>query len=201
MIAPGQIRYFSGAKVESDSFRFGWRLELIGGFMMKKAILLMTLMLAASFALPAFGQASAIDYYGFAWEDGGFPPSNPGDVMIFTGVGDAAGHDAGEAAEDERPPIDRLARLVDLLHQQPEQDHRGVDGEEGQQQDNQRSPKAPIGEDAVDDAFRTGGGLAGAFGGAGDCRSRRRWRPPQRPSRSGFTQGASVARSSALMLA
>lgn len=58
--------------------------------MMKKAIMLMTLMLVALFALPAFGQASAIDYYGFAWEDGGFPPSNPGDMLVFTGVGDAA---------------------------------------------------------------------------------------------------------------
>lgn len=57
---------------------------------MKKSIPFLALMLVALFALPAFGQASAIDYYGFAWEDGGFPPSNPGDVLIFTGVGNAA---------------------------------------------------------------------------------------------------------------
>jgi hypothetical protein len=58
--------------------------------MMKKLIPFLALMLVGLFALPAFGQASAIDYYGYAWETGGFPPSNPGDVLIFTGVGDAA---------------------------------------------------------------------------------------------------------------
>ncbi|MEN8006964.1 MAG: hypothetical protein ABFS42_08105 [Candidatus Krumholzibacteriota bacterium] len=58
--------------------------------MMKKTIPFMALALVVAFAMPAFGQASAIDYYGYAWETGGFPPSNPGDTMIFTGVGVAA---------------------------------------------------------------------------------------------------------------
>jgi len=58
--------------------------------MMRKSIPFVAMMLVAALALPAFGQASAIDYYGFAWEDGGFPPSNPGDALTFTGVGDYA---------------------------------------------------------------------------------------------------------------
>ncbi len=58
--------------------------------MMRKSIPFMALLLVVAFAIPAFGQASAIDYYGFAWETGGFPPSDPGDVLIFTGVGNAA---------------------------------------------------------------------------------------------------------------
>lgn len=58
--------------------------------MMRKSIPFMAMALVIAFAIPAFGQASAIDYLGYAWETGGFPPSNPGDVMIFTGVGDYA---------------------------------------------------------------------------------------------------------------
>ena len=58
--------------------------------MMKKTIPFMALVLVVAFALPAFGQASAIDYYGYAWESGGFPPSNSGDVLQFVGVGDSA---------------------------------------------------------------------------------------------------------------
>jgi hypothetical protein len=58
--------------------------------MMRKSIPFMAIVLVVAFAIPAFGQASAIDYYGYAWETGGFPPSDPGDVLVFTGVGDAA---------------------------------------------------------------------------------------------------------------
>jgi hypothetical protein len=58
--------------------------------MMKKTITYMALMLVVALAAPAFGQASAIDYYGYAWETGGFPPSDAGDVLVFTGVADAA---------------------------------------------------------------------------------------------------------------
>jgi len=58
--------------------------------MMRKSIPFMAMALVIAFAIPAFGQASAIDYFGYAWETGGFPPSDPGDVMIFTGVGDYA---------------------------------------------------------------------------------------------------------------
>lgn len=46
-------------------------------------------LLVACAALPAFGQAPTIDYLGYAWESGGFPPSNPGDVLISVGVADA----------------------------------------------------------------------------------------------------------------
>ena len=58
--------------------------------MMRKSIPFMVMALVLAFAMPAFGQASAIDYFGYAWESGGFPPSNPGDTITFTGVGDAA---------------------------------------------------------------------------------------------------------------
>ena len=50
----------------------------------------MAMVLVVAFAIPAFGQASAIDYLGYAWETGGFPPSDPGDVLVFTGAGNAA---------------------------------------------------------------------------------------------------------------
>jgi len=57
---------------------------------MRKTIPFMAMMLVVAFAMPAFGQVAAIDYYGYAWETGGFPPSNPGDDLVFTCVGDAA---------------------------------------------------------------------------------------------------------------
>jgi hypothetical protein len=44
------------------------------------------LFLAATVTGPAQAQVSIIDYLGFAWEDGGFLPSNPGDEFVFTGV-------------------------------------------------------------------------------------------------------------------
>ena len=43
-------------------------------------------MFALAVAAPALAQNPTIDYYGFAWEDGAFPPSNPGDVLEFCGV-------------------------------------------------------------------------------------------------------------------
>ncbi len=58
--------------------------------MMRKSIPFMAMVLVVAFAIPAFGQASAIDYLGYAWETGGFPPSDPGDVLVFTGAGNAA---------------------------------------------------------------------------------------------------------------
>ncbi len=58
--------------------------------MMRKSIPFMAMVLVVAFAIPAFGQASAIDYYGYAWETGGFPPSEVGDVLVFTGVTDYA---------------------------------------------------------------------------------------------------------------
>ena len=58
--------------------------------MMKKTIPFLAMVLALAFAMPTFGQVAFIDYYGYAWETGGFPPSNPGDDLVFTCVGDAA---------------------------------------------------------------------------------------------------------------
>jgi len=54
---------------------------------MRKTIPFMTMMLVVVFAMPAFGQGiAAIDYLGFAWEDGGFPPSDVGDNLTIVGV-------------------------------------------------------------------------------------------------------------------
>ena len=73
--------------------------------MMKKLIPLMAMVLVIAFAIPSFGQTSIIDYIGYAWETGGFPPSDVGDVMTFTGVADAAdpifGVDIGEFGTEE----------------------------------------------------------------------------------------------------
>ena len=41
------------------------------------------------FALPAYSQIHRIDYIGFGWEDGGFPTSEVGDELQFTGLVDA----------------------------------------------------------------------------------------------------------------
>jgi len=38
------------------------------------------------FAVPAFAQAPAIDYVGYSWETGGFPPSVAGDELVCLGV-------------------------------------------------------------------------------------------------------------------
>jgi len=38
----------------------------------------------------ASAQIANIDYVGFGWEDGGLPPSDPGDELIFTGVANYA---------------------------------------------------------------------------------------------------------------
>jgi hypothetical protein len=58
--------------------------------MMKRLIPFMALLVAIAFAVTAYGQTASIDYYGYAWETGGFPPSNPGDAFVFTGVADHA---------------------------------------------------------------------------------------------------------------
>lgn len=42
---------------------------------------LLGLGLLAALAMPAGAQYADIDYLGYSWEDGGFPPSNPGDVL------------------------------------------------------------------------------------------------------------------------
>ena len=41
-----------------------------------------------AFTTAAWGQSAVIDYFGFGWETGGLPPSNPGDELVFTGVAD-----------------------------------------------------------------------------------------------------------------
>lgn len=53
---------------------------------MKSLIVCMTLALSLA-ALPASaGQIILMDYTGFAWETGGVPSSNPGDVLALTAV-------------------------------------------------------------------------------------------------------------------
>jgi len=52
--------------------------------MMNKSILIVAAL--ACFVAPAFGQTPAIDYLGFGWEAGGFPPSDAGDVLYITCV-------------------------------------------------------------------------------------------------------------------
>jgi hypothetical protein len=54
---------------------------------MVQRLLFATIVLALA-AVPAAAQVATIDYYGFGWETGGIPPSNPGDVLTFTGVAD-----------------------------------------------------------------------------------------------------------------
>lgn len=54
---------------------------------MRKSFLLLILI---TFSMPVHAQTTSIvDYQGFAWETGGFPPSNPFDVMNIVGVVDA----------------------------------------------------------------------------------------------------------------
>lgn len=43
-------------------------------------------LLAMGLVVPAAAQVASLDYVGFGWEDGGFPPSDPGDVLNFVGV-------------------------------------------------------------------------------------------------------------------
>jgi hypothetical protein len=43
-------------------------------------------LLAAAWTGTVEAQTSTIDYLGFSWEVGGFPASNPGDELQFTGV-------------------------------------------------------------------------------------------------------------------
>jgi hypothetical protein len=72
-------------------YSLNWWVGLLnGGLMMKKTIPFLAMVLALALAMPTFGQVAAIDYYGFAWETGGFPPSNPGDDLYFVGVGNYA---------------------------------------------------------------------------------------------------------------
>jgi len=40
-------------------------------------------------ASPAFAQNAILDFQGYSWETGGFPASNPGDVLQVVGVVDA----------------------------------------------------------------------------------------------------------------
>lgn len=47
-------------------------------------VLCFTLLLSLSSIAAA--QVAIIDYIGFAWEDGGIPASNPGDVLAFTAI-------------------------------------------------------------------------------------------------------------------
>lgn len=48
--------------------------------------LALTAFLAMSMTTTSIAQTSIIDYLGFGWETGGYPASNPGDALVFTGV-------------------------------------------------------------------------------------------------------------------
>jgi hypothetical protein len=58
---------------------------------MKPLLSILTLMalLTVAWSGPSLAQTSTVDYLGFGWEDGTFPPSNPGDELQFTGVATA----------------------------------------------------------------------------------------------------------------
>ena len=62
----------------------------MGVLMMKKSILFLAVLALVGTAIPALGQAPMIDYVGYGWEDGGFPPSNPGDMMYYVAIGQSA---------------------------------------------------------------------------------------------------------------
>lgn len=49
---------------------------------------LLPMALALLLAGPASAQNALIDYQGYAWETGGFPPSDSGDLLSFVGVVD-----------------------------------------------------------------------------------------------------------------
>lgn len=62
-----------------------------GGFIMKRSVSLVTLLAIVALAVPSSGTDwASINYVGFGWEDGGFPPSNEGDVFYFVGSATAA---------------------------------------------------------------------------------------------------------------
>lgn len=45
--------------------------------MMRKSLPFLAMVLVVAFAIPAFGQLSAIDYFGYAWETGELPRPIP----------------------------------------------------------------------------------------------------------------------------
>jgi len=83
------VRSFRGGSRGATAVRTA-KQQCNGGFMMKKSILILATLAMAGLAVPALGQAPAIDYLGYGWEDGGFPPSDPGDVLYVTCVGVSA---------------------------------------------------------------------------------------------------------------
>ncbi|MBU0743100.1 hypothetical protein KKG45_10865 [bacterium] len=56
---------------------------------MPKKSCIAVLLLLTAFAAPGLGQNPAIDYLGFAWETGGFLPSESGDILWMTGTAGA----------------------------------------------------------------------------------------------------------------
>ncbi len=58
---------------------------------MKQSLSFIALIILIAGAVPASSQqVAAINYLGFAWEDGGIPPSDFGDLLYFTGVATTA---------------------------------------------------------------------------------------------------------------
>jgi hypothetical protein len=58
--------------------------------MMKSSITCLALLGMLALAVPVSAQTASIQYVGFSWEDGGMPPSDPGDVLHFVGTATAA---------------------------------------------------------------------------------------------------------------
>ena len=55
---------------------------------MRKTPIVLLVVAILGVAPVAHAATNIIDYQGFAWEDGGFLPSNPGDILSFVGVTD-----------------------------------------------------------------------------------------------------------------
>src|SRR5262245_20911082 len=53
-----------------------------------KKLFLVPAVAALLLAGSASAQNALIDYQGYAWETGGFPPSDPGDILSFVAVAD-----------------------------------------------------------------------------------------------------------------
>ena len=55
---------------------------------MRKTPLVLLVVAVLGLATVAHAGVNIIDYQGYAWENGGFTPSNPGDVLNIVGVTD-----------------------------------------------------------------------------------------------------------------
>jgi hypothetical protein len=77
---------------------------------MKKSVMFLTLAAMVALALPALGQEqewATMHYVGYAWEDGGIPPSNYLDIFYFVGSATEA-----DAAYDVDLTVDELTFYI-----------------------------------------------------------------------------------------